>query len=169
MTQSLLLLRVVFCFFAIGFGAIAVFELINRQPGSSTIIRFLRFSLGSNLAALFLSIHVLIPAQRVAMAGVYTAGLAVMAWRVFHLAGCWRKGFAFALTMVFYLDILALSVQAPGFATRTWWHAQTALLLAAAGLGIFAAERFSKVAASAGFNSVRYHASATHRGSREHR
>jgi hypothetical protein len=143
MTRLLLLVHVVLGLLAIGAGAVMVFDVLVRRFRVSPPIWFLRFSLGSSVAALLLSVFQLVPAQKVEMVAVYGAGLAVMAWRGFHLRGAWREAFAFTLALVLYLNILALSIQAPGFGTNTWVYLQAALFATVVGLGIVAAKRFS--------------------------
>jgi hypothetical protein len=107
------------------------------------MIWFLRCSLGSNIAVLFLSLHHLILAQMVAMVSVYAACLVILAWRAFHLTGAWRPTFAFALAEVLYLNILALSIQIPAVRAENWFLFQAALFTAALSIGILAARRFT--------------------------
>lgn len=144
MTQILLLLHLLLSALAIGAGAVMVFDLFGKRFRVSPPIWFLHFSLGSSVAALLLSLYQLVPAQKVEIAAVYGAGVAVMAWRGFHLRGAWREAFAFALALVLYLNILALSIQAPGFGTNAWLYSQAALFAASVGFGVVAARRFSE-------------------------
>jgi hypothetical protein len=149
------------CFVSTGFGAITVFDLLMEQLRISRVIWFLRFSLGSNLAALFISVQVLVPAQMIAMLAVYTTGLVVVAWRVFQLRGGWRKAFAVALTMIFYLSILALSVQLPGSIRNAWCYLPLALLGAVAGVGIIAARKGFKGTARANYEPTPFGSKTT--------
>jgi hypothetical protein len=150
MIPILILFHVLLCCLAIGFGSLTLLGMLRRRLIVGRMIWFLRCSLGSNVAALFLSLHRLIPAQHVAMVSIYAAGLVILAWRAFHFTGAWRPTFAFALAIILYLNIVALSIQMPAVCVETWFIFQTALFMAALSTGILAARRFSpKTAAKA--------------------
>lgn len=99
------------CILAICFGSLVLSDLLARRLACRRVVWFLRFSLGADLAVLLTQLHHLPPSQKVAMLSVYTTGIIVLAWRVFHLYGMWRYAFAFTLPVVLYLDTLALSIQ----------------------------------------------------------
>ena len=143
MIPILILVYVLLCCLAIGFGSLTLLGMLRKHLIVCRMIWFLRCSLGSNVAVLFLSLHHLIPAQTVAMVSVYAAGLVILAWRAFHLTGAWRPVFAFALAIVLYLNIVALSIQMPAVCAETWVLFQAALFTAALSIGILAARRFS--------------------------
>jgi hypothetical protein len=93
-------------------------------------------------------LHHLISAQKAAIMSVYAAGLVILTWRGFHLRGTWRLIFAFALAVVIYFNILALSAQIPGVCGEIRFLFQAALLTAALSIGILAARRFTERAAA---------------------
>ena len=144
MIPILIFIHVLLCCLAIGFGSLALLGVLRKRFIVRQTIWFLRCSLGSNVAALFLSLHQLIPAQKVAMVSVYAAGVVILARCAFRLAGAWRPTFAFALTVVLYLNILALSIQMPAARANTWFIFQAALFTAALSIGTIAARRFTE-------------------------
>jgi hypothetical protein len=143
MILFLIFVHVLLCCLAIGFGSLTLLGMLKGRMVVCRMIWFLRCSLGSNTAVLFLSFDHLIPAQKVAMVSVYAAGLVILAWRAFHLTGAWRQLFAFALAIVLYLNIVALSIQLPAVCAQTWILFHVALFTAALSIGILAAMRFS--------------------------
>lgn len=125
-------------------------DLLTRRLACRRIVWFLRFSLGADLAVLLSQFHHLLPSQKVAMLSVYATGVIVLAWRTFHLYGMWRYAIAFTLSVVLYLDTLALSIQvfnhttaAQGSSVSSFRIAQILLLTAFVALGAVAAKRSS--------------------------
>jgi hypothetical protein len=146
----LLFIHIVLCAFAICSGALVLSNLLSNRLAARYATFFLRCSLGSSIAALLLQLHHLLPSQKVAMISVYGAGLAILAWRKFHLRGAWRGAFAFTIALVLYLNILMISIQIFAYPQRIDASApgifrvsQSVLFTIFVFLGVGAAERFS--------------------------
>lgn len=149
MPTILLFIHVVLCTLAILSGAIVLWDLLSNRMLEQGTIFFLRCSLGSSITALFFQLNHLSPSQKVAMVSVYGAGLAILAWRKFHLRGAWRGAFAFTIALVLYLNILAISIQVfnypetmNGLAPGIFRMSQFSLLAIFVFLGAVAATRF---------------------------
>jgi hypothetical protein len=139
-----------FCALALLSGAIVVFGLFANRLFEKWTVLFLRCSLISNIAALLFQLHLLLPAQKVAMASVYCTGIAVLAWVKFRLRGPWKGAFAFATTMVLYFNVLGLSIQvyehsavANSVAPVVFQFSQASLVAAFLLLGVVVATRFT--------------------------
>lgn len=143
MGSALIFVHVLLCCFAIGLGSVTLHDLLLRHMVVRRLTWFLRFSLGSNLAILFIQLHHLVPAQKVAMMGVYAAGIVTLAWRAFHLRGIWRAAFALAIALVVYLNVLALSLQVPVFDEALVQCFKVFLFLAAVAIGLIVTKRIS--------------------------
>ena len=143
MTQLLRLLHVLLCCLAIGLGSHTLSGILSNRLIAQRTIWFLRCSLSSSVAVLFVNLHHLTPAQVVAIASVYAAGLVILAWRAFHFVGAWRPVFAFSLAIVVYLNIEELAVQIPSVRGEVRPILQATLFTAALSIGALAAKRFS--------------------------
>ena len=154
MESVLIFTHNVLCVAAVFAGTNVVSDLLARRLCRRRIVLFLRCSLGSNIAALIFALHSFLPSQKVAMAAVYGAGVAILAWRKFHLQGLWRSTFAFSLVIVLYLNIVALSIQMFGrdgllfnMEPTLFRNSQLVLLAVFLTLSAVAAARFAGVSA----------------------
>ncbi len=152
MESVLIFTHNVLCVAAVFSGTIAVTDLLARRLCRRRIVLFLRCSLGSNIAALLFALHSQLPSQKVAMVAVYGAGVAILAWRKFHLQGLWRSAFAFSLVVVLYLNMVALSIQMFGqdgllfsMESTLFRNSQLVLLAVFLTLSAVAAVRFAEV------------------------
>jgi hypothetical protein len=105
---------------AIGSGAIALRGVLRVALSCNRAVRFLEYSLVASLAGLLPITHHLSPIQGICMVSVYCVGVAVLAWRKFHLAGLWRPVFAFSIVAVLYLNVISASIR---FFTYSAWFA----------------------------------------------
>jgi len=103
-------IQVVFGLFAIGAGAIVLRGVRRETLSGNRVTRFLEFSLIASLAGLLPLTGHLSPIQGVCMLSVYCTGVAILAWRRFHLDGLWRPAFAFLIVAVLYLNAVSVSI-----------------------------------------------------------
>lgn len=96
---------------AIGAGAIVLRGVLKARLNCHRLVRFLECSLLASIAGLLPLAHHLSLIQGICMLSVYCAGVVVLAWRKFRLAGPWRPVFAFSIVAVLYLDVLSVSIQ----------------------------------------------------------
>jgi hypothetical protein len=96
---------------AIGSGATVLRGVLKVTLSGHRVVRFLECSLVASLACLLPLTRHLLPIQGICMLSVYCAGVAVLAWRKFHLAGLWRAIFAFSIVAVLYLDVVSVSMR----------------------------------------------------------
>lgn len=150
MLNILVFIHIAFCCAAIWSGGAVLADLITVRFVGPHVVWYLRCSLGSNIAILLLRPYRVAAAQAVAMAAVYGAGLAFLAWRRFHLHGAWRNVFVVTLAAILYLNLLAFSIQVFGrdgliavVGPTTFLISQFLLLAAISSFGILAAKRFS--------------------------
>jgi hypothetical protein len=142
-------IQVALGFLAIGSGAVVLRGLLRVTLSGHRVVRFLECSLIASLACLLPLTRHLLPIQGICMLSVYCAGVAVLAWRKFRLAGLWRSVFAFSIVAVLYLNVVSVSIQvfnhSPLFAmavTESGSHFQIAQLFLAsafAALGVLSA------------------------------
>jgi hypothetical protein len=110
MSSILTIIHIVFSLFAIGSGTVVLFGLLTGKLFGKWALIFLECSLITSVIGLFLPFHPLqglTPTQTTFMLSVYVAGVAVLAWRKYHLAGTWRSIFALTATIVLYLNSVA--------------------------------------------------------------
>jgi phosphoglycerol transferase MdoB-like AlkP superfamily enzyme len=105
-------IHVVFGLLAIGFGAVVLRGILRVKLSGKWPLHFLKCSLIASVAGLLPPAHLLSPIQTLCMLSVYCSGVVVLAWLRFDLAGIWRSVFAFLLTVVLYLNVVSLSIQA---------------------------------------------------------
>jgi len=114
-------IQVVLGLLAIGSGAMVLCGMLRDRLSGHRVVRFLECSLIASLACLLPLTRHMLPIQRICMLSVYCAGVVVLAWRKFHLAGLWRPVFAFFIVAVLYLNVVSLSIQvfnhSPSFST----------------------------------------------------
>jgi len=97
--------------FAVGYGTIVLRGVLTGTLRHKWPARFRMCSLLTSMAGLLPFTFRLAPIQQICMMTVYCSAVAIAAWLKFHLIGIWRAVFAFFMTAVFYLDVLAGSVQ----------------------------------------------------------
>ncbi len=141
--------------FAVGTGMVVLSNMISKHLSFRRIVFFLRCTLGSNIAALFLQeplfqVHHLLPVQEVAMIAIYGTAVILFAWCKYRLFGAWGKIFAFGIATVLYLDTLALSLQlfsrmllSNRFGLAVPRNVQASLFASFLLLGVLAARRFT--------------------------
>jgi hypothetical protein len=91
---------------AIVAGTIVLFGLLTGELTDKWAVLFLRCTLAASVIGLFFSLHDFTLVQRCSMLAVYASGVAILAWRKFHLSGVWRTIFALAITILLYLNVV---------------------------------------------------------------
>jgi len=104
-------IQVLFGLLAIGSGAIVLHGILKVSLKENRVVRFLRYSLIASVAGLLPLTPHLSPIQAICMLSVYCAGVVVLAWRKFRLAGLWRSVFAFSMVGVLYLNVAFVSIR----------------------------------------------------------
>jgi len=99
---------------AIGTGAAVLFGLLTGALLQKWAVLFLRYTLATSVIGLLFPFPPLLLSQReeISILSVYASGVAILAWRKFHLVGAWRSVFALSATIVLYLSILGAISQA---------------------------------------------------------
>ena len=95
---------------SIGTGVAVLFGLIAGQLLHDCTVFFLRFALATSVAGLLFPWNN-VPSWKISMLSIYLSGLAVIAWRKFHLARAWRPMFVLSITIVLYLSCLVAIAQ----------------------------------------------------------
>lgn len=90
---------------AIGAGAGALFGILQGKIFKKWICIFLKSSLVTSAMGLLFAFHQFHPAYWVSMFAVYVAGMAILAWRRYCLAGIWALLFALSILLVWCLDL----------------------------------------------------------------
>ncbi len=83
-------LNVAFGVIAIGSGATVLCGMLSGELLNRWAVLFLRCSLTASMTGLFCPSHRLLLTRIVFMLSVSVSGLAILAWRKFHMAGVWR-------------------------------------------------------------------------------
>ena len=96
---------------AVGFGARVLFWLLSGEVLHSSVVYFLRSVLAASIIGLFLTSHHFPTTQVVSMLSVYISGLAILAWKKFHLVGTWYSIFALSITVILYLSVIVAIAQ----------------------------------------------------------
>jgi hypothetical protein len=149
---------------AIGAGTIVLFGLLAGELIDKWAVLFLRCTLATSVIGLLFQLHAFTLVQRCSMLAVYASGVAILAWRKFHLSGVWRTIFALTITIVLYLNVVVAIDQVfdQMFRFTRWMPAQFELTSRAtqyvvmvlfAVIGIVAVKRFH----SRGAHSLRSH------------
>jgi hypothetical protein len=111
MTLSALKFIYIVCdMIAIGTGAAVLFGLIAGKLLGDYTVFFLRFALATSVAGLLFPWDN-VSSWKISMLSIYLSGLAVIAWRKFHLARVWRPMFVLSTTIVLYLSCLVAIAQ----------------------------------------------------------
>jgi hypothetical protein len=90
-------------------GIITLLQIFAGQPFEASAVIFLKSALATCVTGLLFPSHVFQSTQLAAMAAIYVAGLAVLAWRRFHLTRIWGLVFALSLLTVLAWKFLLLS------------------------------------------------------------
>ena len=143
----------VFDLFAIGAGTIVLFGLFTGELIDKWATLFLECVLATSVTGLLFPLHDFTLVQRCSMLSVYVAGMAVLAWRKFHLSGLWCSIFALTITIVLYLNVVVAIDEvfelmsrftglAPEQSEQTLWATQFLVMLLFAVIGTFAVKGF---------------------------
>ncbi len=135
------------------FGAVALSRIFAGRPFEQPAVVFLKCALAASVIGLLFPVHLFQPAHWAAMATVYVAAMAVIAWRRFHLSQVWGLVFTLSLMAVLWLDVLvavqhvfnwlpALGAAAPAPARLLFLVAESVVTLFFVTLGIFAVRRY---------------------------
>jgi hypothetical protein len=138
---------------AIGAGTKVLFGLLAGQLIEKWAVLFLRCTLAASVIGLFFSLDDFGLVQRCSMLAVYVSGVAILAWRRFHLSGVWHSIFALTITTVLYLNVIVAIDQvfeqmfrftklAPAQFELTSRATQCVVMVLFAVIGIVAAKRF---------------------------
>jgi hypothetical protein len=113
MLLSILRLGYALCdLISIGAGTIVLFGLLTGELLDKWTVLFLRCTLATSVTGLLFPLHGFTFVQRCSMLTVYVSGIAILAWRKFHLSGVWCSMFALTITVVLYLNVAVAIHQA---------------------------------------------------------
>jgi hypothetical protein len=70
------------------------------------VVIFLKCALAASVTGLLFPFHHFLPTHWAAMLGIYTSGIAILAWRRYYLAGIWALVFVLCIAFVLCLDVL---------------------------------------------------------------
>jgi hypothetical protein len=143
---------------SIGTGIVVLFGLLTGELLDRWATHFLRYTLATSVTGLLFPLHDFTLVQRCSMLAVYTSGMAILAWRKYHLSGIWRSIFPFAISITFYLNVVVLFDHAldhifrftgltPPQSELTSRTTQLFVMLLFAMIGIVAVKRFKDRAA----------------------
>ena len=96
---------------AVGFGAKLLFWLLSGELLHNSAVFFLRSVLAASIIGLFLPSHHIPKTHAVSMLSVYVSGVAILAWKRFHLVGAWYPIFALSTTVILYFSVLVAIAQ----------------------------------------------------------
>jgi hypothetical protein len=91
---------------AIGAGIVVLFGLLTGELLGKWATLFLRYTLVASVFGLLFPVHDFALVQKCSMVAVYSSGMAILAWRKFHLSGMWRSIFPFTISIVLYLNVV---------------------------------------------------------------
>ena len=149
---------------AIGAGTIVLFGLLTGELIDKWAALFLKCALAASVTGLFFPLHDFTLVEICSMLSVYVSGMAILAWRRFHLSGVWRSIFALTITIVLYLNVVVAIDQvfeqmsllmglAPAQSELTFRATQFLVMLLFAVIGMVAVKRFH----NRGAHSLRSH------------
>jgi len=149
---------------AIGAGTKVLFGLLTGELIEKWAVLFLRCTLAASVIGLFFPLDDFVLVQRRSMLTVYVSGVAILAWRKFHLSGVWHSIFALTITTVLYLNVVVAIDQAfeqmlrftrlaPAQFELTSGATQCVVMVVFAVIGIVAVKRFH----DRGAHSLRSH------------
>ena len=150
--------------FSIGAGTIVLLGLLTGELIAKWAALFLKCALATSVTGLFFPLHDLTLVQRCSMLSVYGSGMAILAWRKFHLSGVWCSIFAFTITIVLYLNVVVaidgvleqmsrFTGLAAAQSEQTFRATQFLVMLLFAVIGIVAVKKFH----NRGAHSLRSH------------
>lgn len=134
-------------------GCVALSRIFAGRPFERSTSIFLQCALVASVTGLFFDIHKAQPSRLAAMAAVYVAGAAVLAWRGFHLTRSWGLVFALSLIGVLCLEVLVvvqhifdwlllLNATVPGPVKLLLLITESVVALFFTTMGIFAVRRY---------------------------
>lgn len=97
---------------SIGAGTVVLSGLLTGELLDKWTVLFLRCTLATSVTGLLYPLHGFTFVQRCSMLTVYVSGIAILAWRKFHLSGVWCSIFVLTITVVLYLNVLVAIHQA---------------------------------------------------------
>jgi cytochrome c biogenesis factor len=88
-------------------GPVALSRIFAGRPFERSTTIFLESALAASIAGLLLHIqHGFQPIRLMAMTAIYVSGVAVLAWKRFHLSQGWGLVFTLSLMAILCLDVL---------------------------------------------------------------
>jgi hypothetical protein len=96
---------------AIGTGTVVLFGMLSGFLLNKWAVLFLKWSLAACVTGLLIPLKPFTLTQEASMLSVYGSGVAVLAWRKFHLIGVWQSIFVWSITLVLYLNIVVAVTQ----------------------------------------------------------
>jgi hypothetical protein len=93
---------------AIGAGAWMLFGALEGKLFKKWAVIFLKCAVVASATGLLFPSHYFLPTHWVAMSAVYVSVVAVLAWRIYGLAGIWALLFALSTMLVWCLDVLVV-------------------------------------------------------------
>lgn len=93
---------------AIGAGAWVLFGVLKGKLFKKWASSFLKCALVASATGLLFPFHHYLPTHWIAMSAVYFSVVAVLAWRIYGLAGIWALLFALSTMLVWCLDVLVV-------------------------------------------------------------
>jgi hypothetical protein len=93
---------------AIGAGAWVLFGVLEGKLFKKWAVIFLKCALVASATGLLFPFHHFLPTHWVAMSTVYVSVVAVLAWRIYGLAGIGALLFALSAAFVWCLDVLVV-------------------------------------------------------------
>lgn len=147
--------HVAFGLIGIGAGVIVLFRLLTGEFLDKWAAIFLKCVLAASVTGLLFPSPYFIATHWAAMLGIYVSGLAILAWRRFHLAGIWAPVFALSIMSALCLNILVAvahifhyppvpGVSSPAQPKLLFLITESIVMLLFAGLGIFTVKRYRK-------------------------
>jgi hypothetical protein len=138
---------------AIGAGTIVLFGLFTDELIDKWAALFLKYALATSVTGLLFPLHDFTLVQGCSMLSVYGSGMAILAWRKFHLSGVWCSIFASAITILVYLNVVVAIDEvfaqmsrftglAPARTEQTCRATQLLVMLLFAVIGIVVVKRF---------------------------
>jgi hypothetical protein len=128
-------------------GTWVLFGMLAGEFLEKWAVIFLKCALAASVTGLLFPLHHFLPTHWAAMSAVYVSGVAVLAWRRYHLAGIWALVFALCIALVLYLNLLVAIAHVFGMLVLTHPRLLPPLIesmvtLLFAGFCIFAVKRY---------------------------
>ncbi len=100
--------HIVFGLIGLVAGIWVLFGMLAGEFLEKWAVIFLKCALAASVTGLLFPFHHFLPTHWAAMLGIYTSGIAVLAWRRYHLAGIWALVFVLCIAFVLCLDVLVV-------------------------------------------------------------